>query len=29
LVNTMQDGGSVSVNLVRNGKNENISYSFN
>jgi general secretion pathway protein C len=29
LVNIMQGGGSVSVNLVRNGKNENISYSFN
>lgn len=29
LVNTMQDGGSVSVDLVRNGKNESISYSFN
>jgi len=29
LVNTMQAGGSVSVKLMRNGKNETINYSFN
>jgi general secretion pathway protein C len=28
LVNVMQAGGSVSVNLMRNGKNETINYSF-
>lgn len=28
LLNTMQAGGSVSVNLMRNGKNETINYSF-
>lgn len=28
LVNVMQSGGSVSVNLMRNGKNESINYSF-
>ena len=28
LVNVMQAGGSISVNLMRNGKNETINYSF-
>jgi len=28
LMNTMQAGGSVTVNLMRNGKNETINYSF-
>lgn len=28
LVNVIQEGGSVSVNLIRNGKNESINYSF-
>lgn len=28
LVNVMQSGGSVSVNLMRNGQNETINYSF-
>ncbi len=28
LVNVMQSGGGVSVNLMRNGKNESINYSF-
>ena len=28
LVNVMQAGGSVSVNLMRNGLNETINYSF-
>jgi len=28
LVNLMQSGGNISVNLIRNGKNETINYSF-
>lgn len=29
LMNVMQAGGSVSVNLMRNGKKETVNYSFN